>query len=198
MKQGIYLGIDTEFTGHHPHKHGLTEIALIVLNSDFEEIAYFESLISPPAGYQVSEYAMKVNTIDLQALDNGLTYSELIKEITRFVRKHFVDKPILFGHFITMDFAYLNYIFDTEDKDTLFWKNLIGYNVLDTKVLINTINLLLIQKGQEPMFSSTSLSSPGGVADTLGIRDYKAHTALADIRATREVLIQLLDILHRI
>jgi hypothetical protein len=48
------------------------------------------------------------------------------------------------------------------------------------------------------MFKSTSLSSPGGLTDIFGITDYEAHTALGDIRATRQVLIKLLDILEEL
>jgi hypothetical protein len=46
------------------------------------------------------------------------------------------------------------------------------------------------------MFKSTSLSSPGGLTDILEITDYEAHTALGDVRATKQVLIKLLDILE--
>jgi DNA polymerase III epsilon subunit-like protein len=95
-----------------------------------------------------------------------------------------------------MDFAYLNYIFDSVGKSNLFWRELIGHSTIDTKVLANTINLQLLRKGKEPMFKSTSLSSPGGLSDIFGITDYKAHTALGDARATRQVLIKLLDILE--
>jgi DNA polymerase III epsilon subunit-like protein len=197
MKKGIYLGIDTEFTGQHPHKHGLIEIALIVLDKDLAEIAHFETLVIPPEGFEITKESMNINHIDLDKVNaEGIDYEELVKKMTRFVRKYFESKPILFAHFIPMDFAYLNYIFDSVGKNNLFWRELIGHSIIDTKVLANTINLQLLRKGQEAMFKSTSLSSPGGLTDILEITDYEAHTALGDARATRQVLIKLLDILE--
>lgn len=199
MKKGIYLMIDTEFTGQHPHKHGLIEIALLVLDKSLEEIAHFETLVIPPEGFEVTKEAMNISAINLdEVYTKGIQYEELVKKMTRFVRKYFDNKPILCAHFIPMDFAYLNYIFDSVGKNNLFWRELIGHSTLDTKVLANTINILQASKGQEIMFKSTSLSSPGGLTDVLGITDYKAHTALGDARATRQVLIKLLDILKKL
>ena len=199
MKNGVYLGIDTEFTGQHPHKNALIELAMIVLDKDLKEIAHYQTLVQVPAGFEITKESMAINKLDLARVEaEGVSYAKLVQQMTRFVQKHFEDKPILFAHFITMDFAYLNYIFGSVNKDKLFWKELIGHNVIDTKVLANTINLLQIRKGQELMFKSTSLSNPGGLTDVLDIRDYEAHTALGDIRATKQVLVELLDILNKI
>lgn len=199
MKKGVYLGIDAEFTGQHPHKNALIELAMIVLDKDLKEIAHYQTLVQVPEGFEITEEAMRVNKLDLERVEaEGVSYAELVQQIIKFVRKYFKDKPILFAHFITMDFAYLNYIFGSLDKDKLFWKELIGHNVIDTKVLANTINLLQINKGKEPMFKSTSLSNPGGLTDIFNIKDYEAHTALGDIRATKQVLVELLDILNKI
>jgi len=199
MKKGLYLGIDAEFTGQHPHKNALIQIAMIVLDKDLKEIAHYQTLVQIPEGFEVTEESMKINKIDIDKVEaDGVSYDKLVKQITKFVRKYFEDKPILFAHFITMDFAYLNYIFGSVGQDNLFWKDLIGHNVIDTKVLANTINLIQIHKGKDPIFKSTSLSNPGGLTDTLGITNYEAHTALGDVRATREVLVKLLDILDTI
>lgn len=199
MKKGVYLGIDTEFTGQHPHKNALIELAMIVLDKDLKEIAHYQTLVKVPEGFEITKESMHINKLDLAKVEaEGVSYDKLVKQITKFVNKYFEDKPILFAHFIPMDFAYLNYIFGSVDKDKLFWKELIGHSTIDTKVLANSINLLQIRKGQEPMFKSTSLSNKGGLTEVLEISDYEAHTALGDIRATREVLVKLLDILDTI
>ncbi len=196
MKKGVYLGIDAEFTGQHPHKNALIELAMIVLDDNLKEIAHYQTLVQVPAGFEITKESMAINKLDLEKVEaEGVSYAKLVQQITKFVKNHFEDKPILFAHFITMDFAYLNYIFGSVDKDKLFWKELIGHNVIDTKVLANTINLLQTHKGKDPMFKSTSLSNPGGLTDTLDIKDYEAHTALGDIRATKQVMVKLLDIL---
>ncbi|MEY2986023.1 MAG: Exonuclease [Candidatus Parcubacteria bacterium] len=199
MKKGVYLGIDAEFTGQHPHKNALIELAMIVLDKDLKEIAHYQTLVQVPEGFEITDEAMRINKLDLDKVEaEGVSYDKLVQQITKFVKKHFENKPILFAHFITMDFAYLNYIFGSVDKDNLFWKEIIGHNVIDTKVLSNTINLLQVNKGKEPIFKSTSLSNPGGLTDTLGITDYEAHTALGDIRATKEVMVKLLAILDTV
>ncbi len=199
MKNGVYLGIDTEFTGQHPHKNALIELAMIVLDKDLKEIAHFQTLVHVPEGAEITKESMSINKLDLDKVEaEGISYAKLVQQIIKFVKKHFDEKPILFAHFIPMDFAYLNYIFGSVDKDKLFWKELIGHNIIDTKVLANSINLLQIRKGHKPVFKSTSLSNKGGLTEILGVSDYEAHTALGDIRATREVLIKLLDILNKI
>lgn len=199
MKKGVYLGIDTEFTGQHPHKNALIELAMIVLDKNLKEIAHYQTLVQIPDGFEITKESMNINKIDIDKVEaEGVSYDTLVKQITKFVKKHFNDKPILFAHFIPMDFAYLNYIFGSVGQDNLFWKELIGHNILDTKVLANSINLLQIRKGKDPMFRSTSLSNKGGLTELLEISEYEAHTALGDIRATREVLIKLLDILDTV
>ena len=199
MKKGVYLGIDTEFTGQHPHKNALIELAMIVLDKDLKEIAHYQTLVQIPEGFEITKESMKINKIDIDKVEaEGVSYDKLVKQITKFVRKYFEDKPILIAHFIPMDFAYLNYIFGSVGQDNLFWKELIGHSIIDTKALANSINLAQIRQGKETIFKSTSLSNPGGLTDTLGITDYEAHTALGDARATREVLVKLLDILDTI
>ena len=198
MKKGVYLGIDTEFTGQHPHKNALIEIAMIVLDKNLKEIDNYQTLVQVPKGFEITTESMKINKLNLDKVNTeGVSYDKLVNQITKFVKKHFEDKPILFAHFIPMDFAYLNYIFGSVDKDKLFWKDLIGHSIIDTKVLANSINLLQTRKGQEPVFKSTSLSNKGGLTEVLDVSDYEAHTALGDIRATKEVLIKLLDILDK-
>lgn len=199
MKQGVYLVIDTEFTGQHPHKNALIELAMIVLDKDLQEIDTYQTLVQVPEWAEITKESMHINKLDLDKVGSeGVSYEKLVRQITKFIRKHFQDKPILLAHFIPMDFAYLNYIFGSVDQDNLFWKELIGHSIIDTKALANSINLLQTRRGQEPMFKSTSLSSPGGLTDVLGITDYEAHTALGDAKATKEVLIKLLDILDKI
>ena len=64
----------------------------------------------------------------------------------------------------------------------------LGNNFIDTKSLTNYFNLKAIISNQPVPFPVTSLSKEGGLADTLGIGGFEAHTALGDCQATLEVL----------
>lgn len=195
QKTGTYLAIDTEFTGHHPHLHGLVECGYLILDSELQELYRFSSFVCPPEGYQVSEEARNFMDFDFKQIQNGLTYTQLADQIITDVNTWCCQKPILIGHFLAMDFSYLNNIFSHAGKDQELWNTCLGHSTIDTKSLANVINLQAELNGQAKPFPITSLSKPGGLTERLGITDYESHTALGDARATVGVLEKLLTYL---
>jgi DNA polymerase III epsilon subunit-like protein len=194
-KSAVYLVLDTEFTGQHPERHGLIEAAFLALDKDYNEVAHYVTDICPPNGYQIDEAAMKVNKFEVSRIAQGISYKEFAKAMTAFVQEHFAKKPILVAHFVPMDFAYLNYVFESVGKGDEFWYQTIGYDIIDTKVLANLANAKARKEGKDLPFPSTSLSSPKGVRKVLGIEGHASHTALGDARATKEVFVKLLEFL---
>ena len=192
-KPGKYLAFDTEFTGNLPHVHGLVEIAYIILDEKLEEVTYRVMDICPPEGYQIDPQANALMNFDTERISAGKTYKQFVNRFTKDIQIHCSHKPILIGHFLPMDFAYLNQVFDSVGKSQDFWRDVLGHSIIDTKSMANEINLKASLRGEKPPFSSTSLSAPGGLKDTLEITGYEAHTALGDVRATVEVLKKLLE-----
>ncbi len=192
-KTGRYLVIDTEFTGHLPHMHGLVEVAYVLLDDKLEELMHRVMDVRPQEGYQIDQGADDMMHFDRDRIAKGKTYKQVVNRLSKDIQNHCERKPILVGHFLPMDFAYLNHMFDSVGKTQDFWREIIGHSVIDTKSMANVINLKAILAGESMPFPSTSLSAPGGLKDTLGITGYEAHTALGDVRATREVLMKLLS-----
>jgi DNA polymerase III epsilon subunit-like protein len=73
--------------------------------------------------------------------------------------------------------------------------DLLGNDIIDTKCIVNTLNLMAHLKGESLPFPITSLSKPGGLKDILGIDEsmFVAHDALGDCEATLEVLKRLVS-----
>lgn len=197
-KKGVYLVLDTEFTGQHPERNGLIEAAFLVLDKEYNEITHYVSDICPPDGYKIDEAAMKVNKFEVSRIAQGISYKQFAKEMTKFIQDHFEKKPILVAHFVPMDFAYLNYVFEYVGMGKEFWYQTIGYDIIDTKVLANIANAKARKNNQEIPFPSTSLSSPKGVRKVLDIEGHASHTALGDARATKEVFVKLMDIFETV
>jgi DNA polymerase III epsilon subunit-like protein len=72
----------------------------------------------------------------------------------------------------------------------------LGNNFLDTKVIVNLINLKAKEQGLQPPFPVVSLSKPGGIKEVLGLQAYLAHDAMGDVLATREVLLRLITLVE--
>lgn len=110
-----------------------------------------------------------------------------------FIAEHFEGKPILIGQFYPFDYAFLCSAFSRYAPEAFYGDNIFGNNFIDTKSIVNERNLAARLRGEPVPFPITSLSAPGGLKDTLGVaKDYESHTALGDVLATRDVLIELL------
>jgi len=100
-------------------------------------------------------------------------------------------KPIIIGQFITADICFLLSIFAHVGRPDLSMR--LGNDIIDTKSIANQENAICRLKWMPLTYKSTSLSKPGWLAQTLGVTDYIAHSAMGDIVATREVLIKFLQ-----
>jgi DNA polymerase III epsilon subunit-like protein len=193
MKQGKYLLMDTEFSGPHPEKHGMTEIAVAALDEKFEVLDTYQTYVCPPVGFEMDEESMHVSGITLEQINSGISYSELCEKLIDFIKTNFEGKPVAAGQFYPAEFMFLNYIFGVCGYGRLLMDEYLGNDFLDTKVIVNYLNAKARLSGEEMPFPITSLSKPGGLKEKLGITGFQAHTALGDVMATREVLIRLMQ-----
>lgn len=79
------------------------------------------------------------------------------------------------GQFIAADIAFLGSIFYNARRHALYEK--LGNDIIDTKSIANQANSIARYNKIPLPFKSTSLSKAGGIAETLHITDYNAHTA---------------------
>lgn len=196
FKNTKYLVIDTETTGLNTSKCGLIQVGAIVLDNQLKPVESFIQDVNPGVDIEVDPEALEVNGFSLDRIQKGITYEIFCKDFLTFLHKYFgYNKAILVGQFLPFDYSFLWKVFDQCNLNSELVRY-IGNDFIDTKSIVNTMNLQAQLKGIPKPFPITSLSKVGGLKDTLGINqdDFTAHDALGDCLATREVLIRLLKL----
>ncbi|MEM1312859.1 MAG: 3'-5' exonuclease [Patescibacteria group bacterium] len=197
---GKYLVMDCEFTGLHAFKHGLTQLAAVVVSEELESKAVFNEYVLPPKDVELVPEAMEISGLDIDFLaSKGLVYEKLCSKFIDFISENFKEKPVVIGQFLPADYSFLDKIFTNylgKDTNLQFFEDILSRNFIDTKSLANILNLKAETNDKLKIFESTSLSKPGGLKDTLNIPldKYKAHDALEDCLANLELLKKMLNL----
>ncbi len=193
-KQGIYAIVDLETTGLLPGYHGISQICIVILDKKFEILDTLETDVCPPQSYIIDPQALEFNGMSMDQISKGKSYSETSYEVLAFLATHFDSSPVWVGQFYPFDYAgILDMMIKTNNQSGFL--QYFSNTFIDTKVVAHYLNLKAEKQGNPIPFPILSLSKPGGLKDTLGVsqQEYKAHTALGDVLATREVLIKLLN-----
>ena len=204
-----YLILDIETSGLNPYQgHGLLQVAALGMDEDFKIIGQYNEYIKPPEGTVYDPIADKIHKIPREVTDKGLTYLEFSEHFIDWVKTLFVEvKPVMIGQFFVFDYNFLAYVVDTtlgqndlikdpEKNQYGLFQAILSRNFIDTKALVNIINAKCYLEAKPEFFPISSLSAPGGLKDKLGLvqQGYRAHDALDDCKATRDVLIKMLDL----
>lgn len=192
MKSGVYLVIDTEFCGPSPEKNGIIQLAAAALDNQLEIISHFVTDVCPPNGFEALDWNLQFAGFSLERVLAGVTYHQLVHQLTDFVSTHFDQLPIVVAQFYPADFMHLNHLFTHVGMNREMWNSVLGNDFIDTKSLANQYNAIARMNGLDIPFPVTSLSKPHGLSQTLGITDYQAHDAYGDVVATAHVLKKLL------
>ncbi len=195
MSSAIYLVIDTEATGLIPGKHGLIQLACAALDQKFQILDDFCVDVYPPESVVVEQEALEINGFTLDRIRKGMSYVQVARQLFDFLEKNFASEPVMIGQFYPFDYAILVELCKQTGEIGKKLHQKIGNNFIDTKVLVNIINLKCTESGKDPIFPVVSLSKPGGVKEVLKIENYQSHDAMGDVLATREVLIKLIEML---
>jgi len=192
-KKPTYLILDLEMTGLDPFRHGVIEFWGAVLDESLSIIHELQLDICPPASCIIDEEALLYNWFTHERIKKGISYDAFCEKFTHLLDTYFPDtvKPIIIGQFITADISFLLSIFSHTDRHDLSMR--LGNDIIDTKSIANQENAICRLKWIPLIYKSTSLSKPGWLAETLGVTDYIAHSAMGDIDATRKVLLAFLN-----
>lgn len=172
---------DTETTGFDSVKHDIIQIAGIV-EVNGKEMSEFNFKCQPFNYAAVEEQALEVNKITMEALrtfpEPRIIYNQLIGVLNKYVDRYDkADKFTIAGQNASFDAGFLKEFF-IKNGDSYFgsWFNyqhvdLVAFSrVLQYAGLLDTENVRLAT-----------------LAEKFGV-ELKAHDALEDIRATRELL----------
>jgi len=195
-KKGKYLVVDTETTGLSFAENGLIQLAAAVLDEELEVLDTFCQDVCTPKGYLIGAGSLEINGFTVERIEKGGGYEKVCGEFLVFLNKNFKTAPVSVGQFFPFDYAFLHMAFAKVGLEKELGAAL-GNDFIDTKVIVNTLNLKANLARQPLPFPSTSLSKPGGLKDKLSIdlSKFQAHDALGDVLATREVLVRLLKLM---
>ena len=182
-----YLFLDTETGGLDPAHYSLLSIGVVV-GQGAQVIDQAEFLVKHEP-YIVSAGGMEVNGIDLVAHNKmAQDPKATIESLKGFLSKHFQlgFRPILVGHNIAFDRAYLSVLLASNDQKIEQW---FSHRSIDT----HSIAAALKDAGRIPV--EVQLSS-SGLFDHFGISipEGQRHTAMADAVATFQLYWKMVEL----
>jgi DNA polymerase III epsilon subunit-like protein len=195
MQTAKYLLIDTETTGLLLTQNGLIQAAGLILDDELNEIHRFCVDICPDKPFEINDFSLEMTGFTVERINAGISYQEFCDFFLDLIKEYFpLVKPTLIAQFLPFDYGFLHNVFGKRNMEMELC-DILGNDIIDTKCIVNNLNLKAHLKGKPIPFPITSLSKPGGLKDVLGIDESKftAHDALGDCEATLEVLKRLVS-----
>lgn len=182
------LWFDCETTGLNPEKNDILTLAgLIEINGEIKEEFYLEM---QPFNYDnISEEALKVNGLELSKIKTWMIPRLAHKQLTYIFSKHINkfnknDKFICAGHNVKFDFDFLVEFFKKNgDKYLGSWVEYQFSSCIDTLPLVQLMRFKKIIDIENCKLVTASKA--------FDINLEKAHNALEDIKATRELFYKI-------
>jgi len=185
------LVIDTETGGLDPLRDSILSIGAVVWD-DGRLGDSFEVYVLEPT-LQIDNKAMEVNRISLPWLyQHGLTPVDAVNQFVDFIGRNFKryqdtrDKIPIVGHNVNFDVGFLKRLFSLAGQD---YDEVFSHRVLDTAGILRFLNL------------ARKISIPGAGSTAafdyfhIDINSSERHTALADARATGQLLTKLVALI---
>lgn len=177
------LAIDLETTGLKAGYHEITEIGALLLDKTLQELGAFETLVRidhPERGLEGGFDVFEYTHIDPKDLEQAPKLKECLRNLETFVRGHTnsfsLGEVVIFWQNPRFDCGFLEAAYDS-----LGWKFPYDFHVI----------------GLESVFAFHQFQKNGTLPDGIrlkdickktGVKNEKAHSAIADIRATVESL----------
>lgn len=176
------LWFDVETTGTDPSRHGIIQFACLVeINGEVEDS--FEIKMQPHSGAIISEEALLVNGISNEVIGSFISHSEAYRQIDEFLSRYVSrfdrnDKFYPAGYNVQFDLEFLGRMFKRFDQygigSFMNWRFIDPLPILYYMEYMGIIGL--------PNYKLKT------VCNHFGIKLDSAHDALADVKATRELM----------
>uniref|UniRef100_A0A6M3L303 Putative exonuclease n=1 Tax=viral metagenome TaxID=1070528 RepID=A0A6M3L303_9ZZZZ len=185
------LWLDLETTGLDHEKCAVLQIGVVVeKNGKIEEEREF--LMRPFIGADIEERALFLNRRSQQEIYNYPSMDETMEEFINFLNSHIIkhkktDKFVIAGYNVRFDVDFLRTYFEYFGAEKSF-SNYFFSPLLDVMALVAiAINFQGLRLPNYRLLT---------VCNTYGVR-FKAHDAIADVKATRELYNKLNAILFQ-
>lgn len=189
------LYFDTETTGTDPSVHEITQFAAIV-EIDGKVVEEVNWKCQPKDWDNIEPMALQTTGVGIEELKTFQQPEEMYKDILSLFQKYInkYDKgPLKFypaGHNVSFDLDFLNAFFkkygnaETQKWGITSWQN---WRALDSRIFANF--LFAVGKLDTVNVKLSTLCEHYGI-------DIDAHDALSDIRATRALVLRMMEELH--
>lgn len=181
---------DTETTGTDPKIHTITQIAAIV-EINGKVVGEFESKVRPLPGKEITDKALEVTGFTREQLMTFPNPWDVYQEFNKFLsqwsdgRKE--NRYVMAGYNAPFDCdMFFNWYLSLTNNKFVFWKYL-QFSPIDPLPAIRMLNYM----GLLPLEDNEL----GTVAKHFNI-ELQAHDALSDIRATRQIIHIVRDIMR--
>lgn len=180
------LFVDTETTGLDSMTNGIHQVAgIIVING--QEVEEFDLKFKPIPTEIVEDDALKVsglsvNDVNSRKMESREGYSKFNKTMCKYIdRYNKEDKAIIAGYNCNFDAQFMCDWYKKHGNPYFF-------GLFHGGAYLDGLNLALLAeiKARKKLFYPDRKLAT--VASTLGVELNNAHDALADIRATRDVI----------
>jgi DNA polymerase III epsilon subunit-like protein len=172
-----YLFVDLETGGLYPTKHSILQIAAVITDLDFKTQGYFMSYLKPHPELEVTEFALAINQLNWDDLQNAPLEDSVVVALHHFA--------LLRGQ--KGRFAGYNCKFDLEFL-ALMWER---QNNIAAPYHVPWLDIYTCAKSKLGSNSGLPNFKLASVADFFGINTAGAHDALQDLFMTIEIAKQL-------
>ena len=184
------LFLDTETTGLDPAKHGITQIAGII-EIDGEVKDEFSMFCQPFPGQAVTKEALEVTgkTMDeIRAYPAPqIAYGNLTAKLDQYVDKYKKeDKFFMVGQNTKFDYDFMTAFFKSNGNP--YFYGYVAYHLID--VIQATALFTVAGHFKLPNMKLATVCEHFGIP-------LKAHDALEDVRATRQVFYRYADLIKK-
>jgi len=159
--------LDLETTGLSPYRHKITEVAAVKVQNG-KVVDSFQTLVDPET--PIPRFITKLTGITDEMVSGKPKIKDVIPKL-----KNFLGEDPIVGHNVSFDYNFLRHNFSEYCSDNL-QNPLICTAKLARRIL--------------PDLSNKKL---GTVAEYYGVVNERAHRAMADVKATKEIYYKFID-----
>ena len=183
-----FLVLDTETGGLNSKTNSLNEIAAALCNEQGMPLERFQCLLNPYSQNKLSSlYALKLSTLferspDLKKIENFESANQFAQWLVMVSTKY---NPVLVGHNLKFDLEFLESFMQAYGFEKPF--EIFSPHIIDTVMFAKILSLSGKIKSKK--------MNLGSLCEEFEIKNEKAHTAMADVDATTQLLIKFFSLL---